>query len=978
MAARSGGIGPAFVGRSRELDVVGALVQRAVDGESGGLLVFGDAGVGKTALVQQACSNADPDALVLVGACLRLTSMTVPFLAIRSALRAAPRDVVSLPQLPPGDTPANVPVAFDAWIDDLCRERPVVLVIDDLHWADRSTLDVLMYLLAGPAQRRLALIVTARAGELGDDNVLQRWLADIRRLPRVEELALEPLDRVETGDQIAQLLGAAPHQSLVEDVFAHTHGNAYLNRLVVHDLTATARHLPPDLPGDLKSAVLESWRSLTSAARELTRIVAVGGRPVHPRQLSDVTSRPVDAVLPLLHEAVDAGVLDQSARGGYWFHHPMIAELLQQSLDPDERVRWHAAFAAHYEKTVTDAAPTADGSTPVEPMVAVADHHYRAYHPAEAYRWALRASDAVGAVGGVSEMLRLLRRAVDLREQLGSAVEDRQELLLRLMQAACDAGAHEEELRAIHLLLDEVQRDAQPLLVAELLVRRAHLRFTVGHAFLSASDMRSAVAFASREPASWQHAFALAELAHAKIWQGDPGAPALADQALAGARTSGHPRALSYALTAKAMSALVGGDAEEAVGRATEAVDASVAARDYWAYFNAAVWEANALEIWASRTFADRLRLRREQLAALGAPHPYLAMLSAEEASSWLAVGDWRECLDRLRVALGSDPGPFADVSARLAAARLAALQGRPAEARGHLDRADEVFIASSGYPNFTFDAVRAEVCLAGGDPAGAVEAALAGANSPGMPPTMCEWLLPLAARGLADQVEAVRVVGGDPTPLLRAVDGLTARFPSVIRDFGLPTELWRRQVRALEGLYLAEVARAREDADNQGRWVAVIDDCHEGQLAWEEAYACWRAAQALLVRGHQRERAASVLRRGLALAEELEALPLQTELEELARTARIPFGRVDSGAPSERTNRSASSARLPGLTSRELEILDHVVAGRTYGEIARALVISEKTVSSHISNLLRKTGAANRVDLARLARARQGRPRGM
>ncbi|MET3175039.1 UNVERIFIED_ORG: DNA-binding CsgD family transcriptional regulator [Arthrobacter sp. UYCu721] len=60
--------------------------------------------------------------------------------------------------------------------------------------------------------------------------------------------------------------------------------------------------------------------------------------------------------------------------------------------------------------------------------------------------------------------------------------------------------------------------------------------------------------------------------------------------------------------------------------------------------------------------------------------------------------------------------------------------------------------------------------------------------------------------------------------------------------------------------------------------------------------------------------------------------------------------------------------ARLPGLTPREQDILEHVMAGRTYGEIARGLMISEKTVSSHISNLLRKTGAANRVDLARLA----------
>ena len=97
-----------------------------------------------------------------------------------------------------------------------------MLVVDDLHWADQSTLDVLTYVLAGPVERRLAVVATIRSVEVGDRHPLQRWLADIRRLPSVEQLHLEPLDRVATGEQIAGLLGASPHQSLVEDVYTHT------------------------------------------------------------------------------------------------------------------------------------------------------------------------------------------------------------------------------------------------------------------------------------------------------------------------------------------------------------------------------------------------------------------------------------------------------------------------------------------------------------------------------------------------------------------------------------------------------------------------------------------------------------------------------------------------------------------------------------------------------------------------------------
>lgn len=968
MSAHRGVIGPALLGRTGELEVFGALLERAATGGAGALLITGDAGVGKTALVQRACERADPCVLVLAGACLPLTSMTVPFLAIRSAVRDAHHEGVPLlGVVGPAESPSNVPIVFDAWLDTLCRDRLVILSIDDLHWADQSTLDVLMYVLAGPADRRLAVIATIRSGEVGDGHPLQRWLADVRRLPRIEQMTLDNLDRVSTGEQIAALLGATAHQSLVEEVFTHTRGNPYLNRLVVSGLQQDARSLPLDFPADLKSAVLQSWRRLPPAARELARILAVGGGPLHASDLIEVLGNELDLgdVQLLLREAMEAGTLDRARDGSYWFHHPMIAEVLEQGLTDDERRRWHAAFADHEEKQMAD-----DLTPAAERMVAVADHHHLAGHLTEGYRWALRAAEAVQAVGGANEMLRLLRRAIELRSQLPYASESEQELLMRLMVAAAEAGAHEEELRAVDLLLDGSDSEADPLLVAELLVRRAHLRFSTGRGFLSQSDMREAVRLSAAEPASWQHALALAELAHAGFWQDDPEAAANADRALMVARAAGNPRALSYALSAKAVIAVVGQRNLEALVFATEALEASVLARDYFAFCHAALWKGNAREIWTSRVYADLMRQRREELVALGAPHPYVAWLSAVEAVSWVAIGEWREALNRLRDALGSDPGPLADVNARLAAARLATWQGRTDEAVAHLARADELCSGSSEFLNFEFDAVRAEVCLAEGNPHAAYEAAMTGATSPGLPPTMCEWLMPLASRALADQVQSERDTGRDPSANLARLAALTARFPTVIRDFGESTELWDRQIGALDHLYMAEVGRARQDLDNGAQWILTADACHTAWLAWEEAYACWRGAESLLMRGHpDRTRAPSVLRRGLALAEELEAALIENELRDLARSARISLEKV-----SVRTTEPA--AEIQGLTVREREILGYVVAGRTYGEIARALVISEKTVSSHISNLLRKTGAANRVDLSRLAvRADHGVP---
>ena len=128
------------------------------------------------------------------------------------------------------------------------------------------------------------------------------------------------------------------------------------------------------------------------------------------------------------------------------------------------------------------------------------------------------------------------------------------------------------------------------------------------------------------------------------------------------------------------------------------------------------------------------------------------------------------------------------------------------------------------------------------------------------------------------------------------------------------------------------------------------------------EAYARRRAAEALLQDRATRQQGVVELRRAHELATDLEAAPLLVELRALARSSRVPL-------TDPRTVPAEMVTGIPGLTTREREILTHLVAGRTYSEIARELVISEKTVSVHVSNLLHKTGTANRVELAGLAR---------
>jgi DNA-binding CsgD family transcriptional regulator len=960
MASRAEAPRRTLTGREAELAAVREVLDRAADGQSETLLVFGEAGVGKTALVQHAAAGARPPTLLLRGVCLPLLSISVSLLPLRSASRGSTGLQWPHPWPLDGlDAIEKAPALLDAWLQEVTSAAPVVLLVDDLQWADESTLDVLMYLVAGPADRRFALLATVRSQSVPDGHPFHRWLADALRLPRVTHLDLQPLDRAGTEAQVASLLGAVPHQTLVDDVFAHTLGNPYLNILVTADLEPTARRLPDDLPADLRIAVRRTWHGLSPVARDITSLVAVGGRPVRPELLRDVAAdlRFAD-VGSALQEAEESRILSLVDEERYWFQHPLQAQVLEQSLTPSGRRRWHAAYARRSEAALVSGSPLT-----FDIAVMLTGHHDQAGHRREAYEWSLRCWDLAGNARGSSEMLKLMRRAVELREELPDAAASVPDLLWRLRETAEAVGADVDQLAAVEALIDATDRAAEPLVVSELLVRRMLLRTSTGAGFAEVSDVRVAAELASVAPSSWQYALAIAELAHTGTWAQDPEAATYADTALAIARQSGDPRALCYALVASSMVATDQDRPEAGRVLAAEAALNALAARDWWGFVHAVMWEANATITPLSKQEAEHLRRRREQLAAAGAPHTALAQLAAVEASAWLMVGDWRASQALLRVTLGSDPGPFADIRTRLTAALAAAWQDRAAEAFAHLERADELITGDPhGYLNFEFDTVRSLVSLEAGRAEAAHRAAMAGLSfSSGVPPDLCEFLVPLASRALADLAEAARDARMDDSVLLAELEVLVQRFPNIVTDPGQPTALMITQRAAMTAWYAAEVGRARRSGESGELWLQTARLFDEGWLPWLEMYAWRRAAEALLGGGRQtRAEGRRALVRGYELACELEAAALQRELEALARSARVPLA---SGPKA-----TVAPLALPGLTAREHEILGYLVAGSTYAEIANTLVISEKTVSAHVSNLLRKTHTSSRVELAQLA----------
>ncbi|GIF02425.1 helix-turn-helix transcriptional regulator [Paractinoplanes rishiriensis] len=924
-----------LAGRAEDSAAVLACIGDAVGGRASTLLVRGEAGVGKTSLVGETCRAASDRVETIWAGCLPLTSMTVPLLPLRGVLRLA------------GLGDGVTVVEFDAWLDRSTADRPVVLVVDDLQWADQSSLDVLLYVIAGRQDRGLALIVTLRAG--AENERLSGWLADVQRLPRVRELILDRLDRAGTGEQIAGIFGRPPDEGLVDEVHVRTGGNPYLTSLLVRDVDPRATVLPASRPVRLRDAVIRPWREMSPQARELTRIVAVGGHPQSYDRLVRIalTLGFGAPVLPVLREAVEAGVMRATLEGRYWFTHPLLAEILDGDLLPEQRRQMHASYASALHDDPTDIAD-------------LADHYERAGMTEPAFRWALQAADATA---GAAERLRLFRRALSLWPNLKNPKISRTDLWEQIRAAAAQAGLGPEDLEAVEALIELLPPDREPLRLGRLMVRRAVLRMSMGIDGPNVELRRAAVAVTAPYPGSVEHALATGRLAEAMLFAGDPDGVPLAGTALELAEACGDEEALPAALIPTAYAKLRTGrpGAEQDATRAWK-----IASRlRLFTTFKDAVYATVNVHHNASPSYAAAIYRRgAEDLAARGAPHSHIAEMCAWEATQLLRMGDWPECRRRLRVALGARPGPRGDAVARLTAAELACLQGRQAEAEGHLARAEEIFaVHASGLSFLRFNEVRAQMAFGAGNPERAYEIAVRDLDCG----RYVEEMLPIAARALADQADACRDNGRDPARVLAALADLRRRYPIVVPDPGavLPDD----EQRAMQAGADAETARAARDPAELVLWRAAADACYEAGLPWEEAYTRWRQAQAALRDRRTHREAPEALRRAQQLATDLAAQPLLTDLQKLARSARIN--------PTETARPVEPTSDLPGLTRREREILGYLLAGGTYAEIAKALVLSEKTISVHISNMLRKTGTANRVQLAELARRRrEERPR--
>jgi DNA-binding CsgD family transcriptional regulator len=858
---------------------------------------------------------------------------------------------------------------IDALVMTIASQRPTVLVIDDVQWADLASRDALAYLVAGFRRQRLAVLTTYRDEELGTGHPLHSWLADLRRLPSVIDVGLDRLTWDETEQQLEMLLGRPDHH-LVDDVVRRSDGNPYLSELLLDGVTIPADELPVDLPAELTGALLAAWHRLSAPAREVMRVLAVAGRPTlidDLREVAAVSGIGPDAVPAALAEATDAGISVAQGPNMCWFRHPLLAEVLYTTFVPGEAEPVHAAWA----KTLESRPGT--GLEEVQRQGDLALHYEGAHDLRSCLEASLRAADLAKALSASREEAVHLHRAVQLWTKVHpdrtGGVDEELDLLERVAGADDLVGHGEASFAAWSRALELVDESADPLRASRLVRHWARsaaaMRRTTGPLI---AEARRAVELSGGSPDSEEYAEALAVLSWRHSWNNEfELSRRYAEDAVQAAHRSGSSSALSWAYAARGISD-VGAersdrDTAEALGVARMTSDPDliwltfVARQDYLIQLGR-VAECVEME---TRFFQFALNAGALSMASFSA-----GML----ARHLLMFGRLSESSDVIREGLSLTGLPNASAMVRVSAALLSVRRGDTDVAGLHLQRAKELWPAVEDNAGLAAQSVLAEYLLATGRPEQALDLLTLTMGMPCPDARDADEVLVWGARVTADLMEAARD--------RRDTEGVRktrAAFDDLVtlRQGRLPAPFEAIAAEdliqpAMEALFTAESARCMAETPTSGAWEEAVRRCGVAGMRWDEAIASWRWAQALLAEGAAPAIVAVPLRSAHRFAVEAGAITMLHQLETLATLGTIPLQEPAEPSPQE------VPARFRSLTKREQEVLSHLVAGRTYTEIAKALFISDKTVSAHVSNLLRKTETSSRREVAALA-IRLGQP---
>jgi DNA-binding CsgD family transcriptional regulator/tetratricopeptide (TPR) repeat protein len=970
---------PPFIARERELDLLQECLDAAGSGRAGLVLLRGESGMGKSRLVGALVERAiAAGVLAVVGHCTPVSGGELPFgpfVEVLSRIGATRDDLGRVAGTPwdvlrsalivsaPPSAPASPDIGLERsrlftsvlWVlHRLGEAQPVLVVLEDIHWADSSSLDLLNYLARTAGRERLLVVATCRDDALAADASRRRAVRDLGRADLAREVRLEPF----TAEQVTELLTVSAAR-LGEDERAKVvelcDGNPFIALELAALDTIEGGHTEA-----LRQAVLGPVDELDEGARFALHVAAVLGESMGHEVLEEAVEGTVGDAGAHLRSLADRGLL-VAGRDRYEFRHAILRESVVAEMLRSERAAAHRAAAlglrrAHRDGSGEDLVPLAHH------LVASADH-------AQAFPAVLAAADYARGIYAFAEARRQLSLA---RRELWQRVEDPErlsglgyaDLLRREAEMARWAG---EPSAAVDILREGLA--AAPPQGPD----RALLELELGEALWAAGDPAGALASYRRSEAALAPGDVgqellgrvLAALSQGLVATGQyEAAAAAAERAVALADEAGAARTALQARITLATALTRHDGLEDGVSRLRECLAESFAADAFKAvvrcYGNLAFLHSS------SGQFHEAVQVGQEAQAACRRFGPLL-LVAPTLAENWVhalvATGRWDEA-ERLATELeGQWSAEGMALALHVQLAQVAAARGDRVVLARELAVVEPIVHPDDPYTLHDVTTARVEDLLWRGEAAAAHRLARTTLDELGGQQDVVLVLgtCALALRALADLVTA-------------GASGREAPAGELEHLLGTARDAAQHATSALERAHLlvceAEASRATR-ARSAGPWTAAVERWEALGCPYPTAYAQWREAEELFG-ARARVRGTRSLAAALATADAIGAVPLATAVRTLARHAGVAATALsDHGSQVEAARPATLETpdHIPvTLTPRERDVLLMLTRGHTNQQIARRLFITESTVSVHVSHIIAKLGVSNRLQAAAAA----------
>lgn len=843
----------------------------------------------------------------------------------------------------------------------LAEQHAVLFVVEDLHWADPSTLALLAYLdralRVRPANAPLHLLV-ALSTRLEVSNPVAEFVGELRR-GVAEVLDLEPL----TADETAVMVAALGRQQTVladaEVIAARSDGNPFF----VEELAAVDGD---DIPGAARDLLAGRLRRVSRPAEHLVDTLAVVGRPADDDLLAAIVDLPQDQLTTALRDGINAGVLVADGNT-FHFRHALLGELAREKLLPVERRMLHAAVAEGLERAGTGAARE------------IAFHHEKSGRLLPAARWLWRAAQhaervpaPVEAADTYDHLLALLERVPEdtVGSELGTTAPD---LLVRAADANRLADRNDRRLALLETarsLTVETDTDRH----ARILCKESETYIDLGRAAEGMAAAAAAVELLQHENTSASLVEALTAAAAAAL-RADNAEDCVhfAQRAVDAARRHGDPAQLAGALFTRSGAWFLARDMDAALHDSEESLALATSVTHVDGMLRADSRIIGLLPYLGRQSeVVTRARAHLEMAERLGRGNTTAsAMTWANLGNALRNLGRWQEVMevaDHLRSRF--DPGnPWC----AWLPLQMDLIRGDVKTARSALAVALAPALGSDPLVQHDVLCCAAELALLEGDQARAwatVEDALRRFAGTSVEYLNGELLRP-GIRAAADAAAHARAAD-DPEELQAALThaqhlaDLGRSLPlGILAEPLLNTD---EDVPRHRAQWDAEWARLHS-ADTPDIWETAAKRCQETGQDADRTYCLFRAADALArTRSadtrERRDRLTALLREAHRLATVIGSTPLLADITALAAATRVPLTE-----PDHPTAEPAASERPHGLTAREVDVLRLLADGLTNTQIARKLYISPNTAGVHVSRIFTKLAVTNRTAAARRAR---------